>query len=639
MKNITNNYKNEIKKFGRQINIKISYENNSQEIELGSSQLNSVSLHYEGNILKSVMKQLDLDSNVNIPIGTNLTCQFGVLVNNQYEYINLGNFIVKDSEKQEDLYSYKITCYDSLLLSMKDYNRLEITYPITIRNYLQAICDYLGITFANSTDTFANYNKQIQNELYLDESGGSLGYTFRDVLDELAQVTASTICINDDDELEIRYINNTQDTINEKYLKNINVNFGEKYGPVNTIVLSRAGGSDKIYKSYPDNLLDEDKIAIEISENQIMNFNDRDTYLPDILNQLRGLEYYINDFSSTGITYYELCDMYNISIDNNTYKCLMLNDEINITHGLEELIHTDMPEGSDTDYDKADKTDRKINQTYIIANKQQGQIEALISRTDTLEDKANNTYTKEQVEQLILDAENGLTNTFTQSGGNNILRNTGLWFVNSDYQTSQQNPYEFWQGVVVKTSEDKATNFNAMLLQNATLIQEQLVPNGIYTISFKYKKLIELAVIKCVINDIEYNLTEMDDTDFKQTIEVSSQHINIKFVNDVNNSFIIYDLMANKGDIDLPYTQNQNETTTDTVNISKGITITSTTEETTFRANADGVRIYANNDLINPKTKFTDKGTETDYLKAKEEAEIVDLLIQRVGNHTWITKI
>ena len=46
---------------------------------------------------------------------------------------------------------------------------------------------------------------------------------------------------------------------------------------------------------------------IKIEDNQIMNMNNRDEYLPDILEKLDGLEYYINDFSSTGIVYYELC--------------------------------------------------------------------------------------------------------------------------------------------------------------------------------------------------------------------------------------------------------------------------------------------------------------------------------------------
>lgn len=638
MKSVSNNYKNEIYKFGRQIDSIITYELNGDTIELGKSELNSVSPHYEGSILKSVMKQLDIDSNVDIPVGTILTYDFGVFTGEEYEYINFGNFVVYSSEKQEDTLSYKITCYDKMLYSMKEYENIGITYPITIRDYINELCNYLGLTFANIEDEFANYDKIIQNELYLDNTGASLDYTFRDVFDELSQVTASNICINNDDELEIRYINDTQDTINEHYLKDINVKFGEKYGPINSIVLSRASEADNVYLRDEESVEENGLCEIKIKENQIMNFNDRDTYLTDIFYQLYGLEFYMNDFSSTGITYYELCDLYNIEIDGNTYKCIMFNDEINITQGLEELIHTDRPEESKTDYTKADKTDRKINQTYIIADKQRGQIEALTSRTDVLEDEMGNTYNKEQVNVLLQNAETGLTNTFSEAGGNNIFRNTGLWFENIS-NDSQINPYEFWSGIVVRQSEDKASNGNALLLQNATLYQEQVVPNGKYTISFKYKKLLELGTVKVKINDIESILTETEETEFIETIDVNSQHINIQFINDINNSCEIYDLMVNAGEVKLAYSQNQNETTTNTVNISKGITITSTDVKTTFRANADGVRIYANEDLVNPKTKFTDKGTETDYLKAKNEAEVVDILIQKVGNHTWLTKL
>ena len=126
--------------------------------------------------------------------------------------------------------------------------------------------------------------------------------------------------------------------------------------------------------------LPENPCEIKISDNQIMNWNDRDTYMPAIYNVLNGLEYYINDFSSIGITWYELCDRYNVQIGSNTYSCVLLNDEIDITQGLEELIHTDMPEESQTDYSKADKTDRRINQTTLTVDKQNQKISSLITQ-------------------------------------------------------------------------------------------------------------------------------------------------------------------------------------------------------------------------------------------------------------------
>lgn len=384
MKAHTSDFKNNIKLLGRQLDSIITYENNGDTIELGNADLNSVTPHYEGAILKSVMRQLDIDSNVDIPKDTIINYQFGIKINDEFEYLNMGNYIVYSSEKQEDKDSYKIICYDKMLYSMIDYEAMEITYPITVRDYINAICTHLGLTFKNAAATnFANWNKQILGEKYLDSEGNSLGYKFRDVLDQLAQVTASTICINEeDDELEIRYIANTLDTIDEEYLKDINVNFKEKYGPINSIVLSRAAESDNVYLRDESSVEQNGLCEIKIVDNQIMNGNDRSTYLVDILSKLNGLEYYLNDFSSTGICYYNVCDRYGVQIGDTTYSCVMFNDEIEITQGLEEKVHTDMPKESETDYSKADKTDMRINQTYLIVDKQNQQIESVISEVD-----------------------------------------------------------------------------------------------------------------------------------------------------------------------------------------------------------------------------------------------------------------
>ena len=547
MKTHTSSFKENIKKHGRELDSKITYTENGQQIILGSEDLNSVTPYYEGSILKSVMKQLDVDSNVDIPVGTVINYQFGVKVNNSYEYINFGNYVVMESEKQEDNRSYKLTCYDKMLYSMINYVDMSITYPISVRDYIGAICTHLGLTFKNASSTFANYDKMIPNEKYLTDDGDTLGYKFRDVLDELAQVTASTICINeDDDELEIRYItggvpsknlldksagfqngyintsgnfisqnqtatfnqkiavengesycfsangnvdnmvismfgssdnyigrtkttntykavqtidnsnvsyikvavnynnsstmtasiiNNLQlmveknsdrtspyvdydegvlETIDEEFLKDVNVNFSEEYGPVNTIVLSRSADSDIIY--YPA-ILPENPIEIKIKDNQIMNDNNRDTYMPDIYDKLNGLQFYLNDFNSPGICYLNLCDRYNVEIGENIYPCIMLNDEVRVTQGLEEIIHTETLEQSVVDYSKADKTDRRINQTNLIVDKQQGEIDALVESTQDLTDYIN---------VVEGDDEITLTQTMASDGSVNYVEITGF---------------------------------------------------------------------------------------------------------------------------------------------------------------------------------------------------------------------
>ena len=394
MKAHTSSFKEQIKLIGKEIDSKITFG----DTVLGKDDLNAVTPSYQGSILKSVMKQLDIDSNVEIPIGTILKYEFGLKVNGEYEYINYGNYVVYSIEKQEDTNSYKMVCYDKLLYSMLDYVKLPITYPISVRDYINAISTALGLKFANKSGTFANYNKQIQADLY-----DGLGYTFRDILDELAQVTASTICLNNNDELEIRYITETGDTIDEEYLKDVNVNFGEKFGAVNTIVLSRSGDSDSVY--YPE-VLPANPYEIKISDNQIMNGNDRADFLPDIYNKLNGLEFYTNDFVSTGILYYDLCDRYSVKVGNNTYSCVMFNDEVLVTQGLEENVYTELPEQTETDYKHASKDDRMINQVYIIAKKNEAEILALVSTTETIQKEINPTKDESGSEIIIEDASN-----------------------------------------------------------------------------------------------------------------------------------------------------------------------------------------------------------------------------------------
>lgn len=381
MKTHTQDFKEEIKLLGKQQDIKITYILNDEQIELTSEDINSVTPYYEANLLKSVMKQLDIDSNKSIPEGTEINFKYGLLVNGEYEYLNYGNYIVYTSEKQEDTGSYSIICYDKMLYFMKDYESLGLTYPVTIREYITALCTKLGLTFKNANDTFPNYDKQLTSDLF-----EGIGFTYRDVADDLSEVTASTICLDINDEVELRDINDTNDTIDEEYLKDTNVNFGEKYGPINSIVLSRSE-SDNVYLRDEESIQENGLCELKIKDNQIMNFNNRSDYLPDILNKLKGIEFYLNDFTSTGIMYFELLDRYNVKVGEIIYSCVMFNNEQDITQGLEEQVYTEIPEAGETDYTKADKTDQKINQTNLIVDKQNQMIQGLISQNTEFENK------------------------------------------------------------------------------------------------------------------------------------------------------------------------------------------------------------------------------------------------------------
>lgn len=399
MKQHTAEFKQELIKMGKQIDSIITYTDaNNQTVTL-HDELFKVTQLFESNLMKSVMKQLEVESSVAIPYGTIINYQLGIKVGNSFEYLDYGNYVVFSNDKQEDTNTYKITCYDKMIYSMKPYDNITGNYPMTIKAYLGLLATKIGLTLKDTN--FYNYSLEIQTDLY-----ENLEYTYRDVLDEIAQATGSIIIINASDQLEVIYPTNSEDTIDEEYFKDVNVNFKEKYGPINSIVLSRAGESDNVYIQDEDSIRANGLCEVKIVDNQIMNFNDRSNYLQGLLDALGGVEYYINDFESIGVLYYDVGDYYNVTIGNNTYKCLMLNREINVTSGIEEIIHTDMPEQGETDYTKADKTDRRINQTYMIVDKQNQKINAVITEVDKQNDKIT------QIQQTTDDIETHVANMY-----------------------------------------------------------------------------------------------------------------------------------------------------------------------------------------------------------------------------------
>ena len=116
----------------------------------------------------------------------------------------------------------------------------------------------------------------------------------------------------------------------------------------------------------------------------------------------------------------------------------MFNDSIDLTNGLEENIYTEMPDKSETDYKKADKTDRRINQAYVIVDKQNQEIESLTRVVEDVDRNANNTYQQVleklgEVDEKIVDVDTIeyvvrqlQTNTYTKQEIQQIVNGVGV---------------------------------------------------------------------------------------------------------------------------------------------------------------------------------------------------------------------
>lgn len=706
--------------------------------------------------------------------------KLGVRTNNNTNWYSLGNFLVTKVTDDEVKDKTSFEALDYTKIFNKEYED-RVTYPCTALDLALDVCDQCGIELA--TINFKNYDYVIDANVFTNNE------SCRDVMKEIGKLAFSWVRIDWDNKVYLDFNKQTQvienNSANNSQYYNLTTQ-KENFGPVNRIIIGYSQIEGERTKIEDAQSIEENGVyELTIYDNPLVYNQSQRESIINSARDLLGLSYKPLNTLTIGHPWLKGKELFEITdMEDNKYNTIPFDRTIQYFGHIKTLIDVATPTKTNTEYAYTKSIEKTAQNAEIQVKKATGDINALTSRTAILENEAGNTYTIEQVNQLIQNAETGVTNTFSEAGGNNIFRNTGLWFENSERRvigknllrtpqsisrtadgitytvnddgsitmsgtaqngqgiivdlseiiqineenccfsvkcigtntpdnsiivalgnqsvsqldpetmrhmevfvknnstqytvstidkikainiaaipntvinctlylqlekgssytdwepyTTAENPYEFWSGPVVKQKEESAANMNALLLQQGTLSQEQDVPNGNYTISFKYKKLITLSNVKCVINDVEYTLDNTEETEFTQVIGVSSQHINIKFVTDIDDSCEIYDLMVNAGSVKLAYSQNQNETTTDTVNISKGITITSTDTNTTFKADSDGIRVFNSRDLDDPVTEFVDTGMETNRAVIKDEAQIVGVLVQQVGSQTWFTRL
>lgn len=249
-----------------------------------------------------------------------------------------------------------------------------------------------------------------------------------------------------------------------------------------------------------------------------------------------------------------------------------------------------------------------------------------------------NYSTTSDLEQLKIDLENGVTNTFSTSGGSNLIRNSALLFEESE------GIFEYWDGSVKRNDEENSSETGtALLIQKNKCSQKIEALVGEYYLSFKYKKLIELSTLSVFLNGVEYQLIPENDEsaineiqEYELSFGIDNPNITIEFVSNTDNGVEIYDLMLNKGSIKAMYSQHQNEITTNTVRIGKGLQVESTSTNTITKIDSDGQRTLnkTTNEIVN---KNTDTGTYTKTLEVEEQAKINKLFIQEVDEQVWIT--
>ena len=370
----------------------------------------------------------------------------------------------------------------------------------------------------------------------------------------------------------------------------------------------------------------------------------RENFIVDIFNKIKGLEYYVFEFTSFGFGYFEFGDVVTLkNLKGEKFKTILFNIIENIDSGIKEKSYTEETNYSETKYEYATGIEKRLTNTEIICNKQDNQIKMIIEQQGETENKVNSismdlestelkiqnsqNETNEKIESLKQTIE-GLTNNVSTTGGDNMFS-----YASENFDGN----IEEYTDTDIKNNSVSGLAYKVKV---GTAKQTIQVKNGTYTISFLYKKLVNLANGAIGINEQRW---ELEDTDgeFKEkqfTIEIKSNTIEFRIYSDTDDAFIITDLMCNIGNMKQTWSQNANETITDTVQIGKGISVKSSTKNTELKADADGVRIN-NTNTNETVAEFTDKGMETEEMIVRGKAQIAGMLVQQVDSQIWLSSL
>ncbi len=331
--------------------------------------------YFNAKLIGTVMKGLEVELPEELPVNTAIYFKNVASYGTYTAQKIYGPYYLKESTYNADSRTYTNELYDEFLNSMVDYQPITINYPTTVFGFFEQLITELGYT--TNIESLPNGLKVIASDIY-----EGINYTYRSVLEDIAQATASLFYI-DGNEIKLAELGTTAITIDDDILEDQNIELGQHFGPINTIVLSRSGDSDSIY--YPTTLPENPK-ELKISDNQVMNGNDREEWIQAIYNVLNGIEFDIFDLSLVGYGGFEVLQKINISTIKDgttlTYSSYVFNNEEVYDQGHSESIYTPLPEETETQYKAASPTDKMINQAYIIVNKQEQRIDAVVSEVD-----------------------------------------------------------------------------------------------------------------------------------------------------------------------------------------------------------------------------------------------------------------
>lgn len=335
---------------------------------------------FEGQLFKTIMQQIEITvKNASAIKGKNINFQYGILVDNEFEYVDMGEYYIKDVEDNKKKEELVVTGYDKMLNFMIPFKQsdLKLIYPCKMGQLVSRMGEVCGVELY-STDFY-------NSDLIVDEDFFTIQeLTYRDVLEKVAQTTLTTIFIKEN-KLYLCKIGESVQTLDTSFLSDLVV--GDKFGPINALVLGRGSVEDNIESIDQQSINSNGRCEIRFDENEFID-NKREQVIDGMLEKINGLEYYAVEASNLGVLWLDPCDVITVKDrEESEYKTIYLKANVTINTGIKGEMESSIPETTNTEYKVTSKEEKKTLKVERLAKKNEGLIQDLIQETSENSEK------------------------------------------------------------------------------------------------------------------------------------------------------------------------------------------------------------------------------------------------------------
>ena len=380
-----------------------------------------------------------------------------------WEDCYLGNFKIYEQKSDIEKGFTVFTAYDKIGQMASQKYDSNITFPTTVENLVIQTAAKFNLVY--ETHSLVNGNYLISEDLYARIND----ITYRDILSEIAGATASLIVVDGiTDTLRIVAPPlESSETLTYDNLKKYSIK--PKYGPVNSVVLARTPQEDNIAVVDNESVELYGLTELKLANNEILD-DDRELLAHPILDAVDGFEWYPFEADTEGHGWYEVGDMITVTDGNNSWDVIVTDIKLSVDGGIKETIKGVMPTETQTDYALAGGITKTIYNTQIKVDKQNQEIQSIVQEMTSLEGQVNDNYT--EIHQTI----NNVVTSVQNSGGNNLIKNSAMYSINSDTQLPDSWSFSSGGDLVVQPSAE-ATVYGSLSGQAISLIGKKAIQN------------------------------------------------------------------------------------------------------------------------------------------------------------------